>query len=312
MRPRHWTIQVMPEGCGRVRTFILSHRVLRLGAVIAAAFVLLAVGFAITLGIGSAREAELARLRSENRLLSANLGEMEQQVTALGTSIDVLTARDQRLRLLAGLPSIDPEIRAVGIGGPEQISPDQDAFFALSPDLAERTYSASYDVNKLTRRMDLLSSSLTEAIDSMAIREEVFLATPSINPVVGESWLSSGFSRSRYHPILHVSRPHLGVDISAARGATVIATANGRVTYAGNRLGYGKVIEIDHGHGYRTRFAHVQNITVRRGQQIKRGEVIGEVGRTGLATGPNLHYEVLANDRRVNPANYILVDGGTL
>jgi murein DD-endopeptidase MepM/ murein hydrolase activator NlpD len=164
----------------------------------------------------------------------------------------------------------------------------------------------------LTRRMDLLSSSLTEAIDSMAIREEVFLATPSINPVVGESWLSSGFSRSRYHPILHVNRPHLGLDISAARGAPVIATANGRVTYAGNRLGYGKVVEIDHGHGYKTRFAHVQNITVRRGQQVRRGSVVGEVGQTGLATGPNVHYEVVSNDRRVNPANYILFDGGSL
>ena len=219
MKSRRWTVQVMPEGCGRVRTFGVSRRTLRLAGVAGGAFVLLAIGFAITLGIGSAREAELARLRSENRLLESNLDEMERQVVALGTSIDALTARDQRLRLLAGLPSIDPEIRAVGIGGPSEVTPDQASFFELSPELAERTYSASYDVNKLTRRMDLLSASLTEAIDSMSIREEVFLATPSINPVVGESWLSSGFSRSRYHPILHVNRPHLGVDISAQRGS---------------------------------------------------------------------------------------------
>ena len=120
-------------------------------------------------------------------------------------------------------------------------------------------------------------------------------------------WLSSSFSRSRWHPLLNVRRPHEGIDISARRGTPVVATADGRVTFADWRPGYGYTVEIDHGNGIKTRYAHNhENLKVRVGDQVRRGDVIAHVGSTGLAKGPHVHYEVLVDGRAVNPEHYRL------
>jgi len=309
LKPSHWTVQIMPEGGGRIRHLKFTRRVAGLALAAGALTVLLAVGFAASLGFDAARETELLRLRVENRNLSADLDRMESQVATLDQFIDGLSERDQQIRLLAGLPYLDPDVQAVGVGGPLVGDPSREEFLRLSGNLATRALAASYDVDKLVRRVELLDASLNEAMDSVAAHEQVFRSRPSIRPVQSpDSWISSSFSRSRFHPVLLVNRPHPGMDISARVGTPFLATAAGRVTFAGTRLGYGKTIEIDHGYGYVTRYAHAASISVKRGQRVRRGEVIGEIGKTGLATAPHLHYEVLVNDRAANPRNYLLDD----
>lgn len=309
LKPSHWTVQIMPEGGGRIRHLKFTRRVAGLALAAGALTVLLAVGFAASLGFDAARETELLRLRVENRNLSADLDRMESQVATLDQFIDGLSERDQQIRLLAGLPYLDPDVQAVGVGGPLVGDPSREEFLRLSGNLATRALAASYDVDKLVRRVELLDASLNEAMDSVAAHEQVFRSRPSIRPVQSpDSWISSSFSRSRFHPVLLVNRPHPGMDISARVGTPFLATAAGRVTYAGTRVGYGKTIEIDHGYGYVTRYAHAASISVKRGQRVRRGEVIGEIGKTGLATAPHLHYEVLVNDRATNPRNYLLDD----
>lgn len=309
LKPSHWTIQIMPEGGGGIRHLKLTRRVAGLALAAGILTVLLAIGFAASLGFDAARETELLRLRVENRNLSADLDRMESQVVTLDQFIDGLSERDQQIRLLAGLPYLDPDVQAVGVGGPLVGDPSHEEFLRLSGNLATRALAASYDVDKLVRRVELLDASLNEAMDSVAAHEQVFRARPSIRPVQSpDSWISSSFSRSRFHPVLLVNRPHPGMDISARVGTPFLATAAGRVTYAGTRVGYGKTIEIDHGYGYVTRYAHAASISVKRGQRVRRGEVIGEIGKTGLATAPHLHYEVLVNDRAANPRNYLLDD----
>ena len=309
LKPSHWTVQIMPEGGGRIRHLKLTRRVARMALAAGSLALLLAIGFAASLGLDAVRETELARLRVENRNLSADLDRMESQVTTLDQFIDGLSERDQQIRLLAGLPYIDPDVQAVGVGGPLVGDPSREEFLRLSGSLATRALAASYDVDKLVRRVELLDASLNEAMDSVAVHEEVFRARPSIRPVQSpDSWISSSFSRSRFHPVLLVNRPHPGLDISARVGTPFLATGAGRVTYAGTKVGYGKTIEIDHGYGYVTRYAHAASINVKRGQLVRRGEVIGEIGKTGLATAPHLHYEVLVNDRAANPRNYLLDD----
>ncbi len=309
LKPSHWTVQIMPEGGGRIRHLKFTRRVAGLALAAGALTVLLAIGFAASLGFDAARETELLRLRVENRNLSADLDRMESQVATLDQFIDGLSERDQQIRLLAGLPYLDPDVQAVGVGGPLVGDPSREEFLRLSGNLATRALAASYDVDKLVRRVELLDASLNEAMDSVAAHEQVFRSRPSIRPVQSpDSWISSSFSRSRFHPVLLVNRPHPGMDISARVGTPFLATAAGRVTYAGTRVGYGKTIEIDHGYGYVTRYAHAASISVKRGQRVRRGEVIGEIGKTGLATAPHLHYEVLVNDRAANPRNYLLDD----
>jgi murein DD-endopeptidase MepM/ murein hydrolase activator NlpD len=121
-------------------------------------------------------------------------------------------------------------------------------------------------------------------------------------PVIGA--IASRFSRARWHPLLHVVRPHLGVDVAAPRGTRITAPAAGRVTYVGRRFGYGLVIEMDHGKGITTRYAHCGSALVREGARVQRGVPIATVGTSGLTTGPHLHYEVLVNGRQVDPLRF--------
>ena len=113
--------------------------------------------------------------------------------------------------------------------------------------------------------------------------------------------ISSRFSRNRFHPILRVSRPHVGVDYAAATGTPVMATADGVVTYSGRNGGYGIFVEIRHGEEYTTRYAHLSVATVRVGSRVAQGQTIGEVGMTGLATGPHLHYELHRRGSPIDP-----------
>ena len=307
--PAHWTVQIMPDRGGRIRTVRVARRVVRLAVVAAFTFGLVIAAFVVSLGLDGAREAELVRLRLENRHLTENLGKVEHQVGALTSTVDNLSEQEQKLRLLAGLPDLGDEVRAVGVGGPLPEAAEREEFLAASPQLAERTYAAAYDAELLMRRLDLLGSSIDEAMDSVEMHRQVFLARPSIRPVqADESWISSSFSQSRMHPVLQYNRPHPGLDISALAGTPILASATGTVTYAGTKSGYGKTVEIDHGFGYKTRYAHAGSIQVKRGQRVDRGDLLGEVGKTGLATAPHLHYEVLIDGRQVNPRQYLLDD----
>jgi murein DD-endopeptidase MepM/ murein hydrolase activator NlpD len=110
------------------------------------------------------------------------------------------------------------------------------------------------------------------------------------------------------HPIHNRPLPHEGVDIAANKGTPIFAAAKGRVIRAQWVTGYGLTVEIDHGYGYTTLYGHASKLLVRRGQQVGRGDVIAQVGATGIATAPNLHYEVRVNGQPQNPANFIIPD----
>lgn len=123
-------------------------------------------------------------------------------------------------------------------------------------------------------------------------------------PVIGR--ISSTFSRSRRHPILHIRRPHLGVDIAAPRGTHIVAPAAGRVTFVGHKFGFGLVVEIRHTAAVTTRYAHMRAAVVKVGDQLARGDQIGTVGTSGITTGPHLHYEVLVRGAQVDPLRFVL------
>ena len=139
--------------------------------------------------------------------------------------------------------------------------------------------------------------------------ERVILAPRSLAglPVIGV--ISSTFSRSRRHPILHIRRPHLGVDIAASRGTQITAPAPGHVVFVGHKFGFGLVVEIQHTGAVKTRYAHMRAATVKEGDLVKRGDQIGTVGSSGITTGPHLHYEVLVHGRQVDPLRFVLPQG---
>jgi len=165
-------------------------------------------------------------------------------------------------------------------------------------------FASRPDIDGLIRRATELSASFRAVSDTLTRNFERLANTPSIMPTTG--WLSSHFSMSRFHPILHESRAHEGIDLQAPMGAPIIAPASGIVKSVGNEAGYGNTFEIDHGNGIVTRFAHCSRIVVRVGQKVTRGQVMATVGNTGLATGPHLHYEVHVNGKPVDPLRYVL------
>ena len=137
--------------------------------------------------------------------------------------------------------------------------------------------------------------------------DDAELTTGSIEglPVIGA--IASRFSRARRHPLLHIVRPHLGVDVAAPRGTQITAPAAGVVSFVGRKFGFGLVVEIDHGNGVTTRYAHCGRAMVDEGAHVTRGIVIATVGTSGLSTGPHLHYEVLVHGHQVDPLRFRLL-----
>lgn len=244
------------------------------------------------------------QLQKENALLLEELRTLRDQVSGLEEGLAELSEKDAELRILAGLDVIDAEVLQVGVGGPGSPSLEGQPLFEVNPEIGSEAFAAAYDLHALERRARLLRESLEEASDSLIAHRDLLESTPSILPAQGR--LTSTFTNARLHPIHNQELPHEGIDISAPRGTPIMSAAKGRVSYAGRRAGYGLVVEIDHGYGYRTLYAHASELLVRNGQEVRRGDVIARVGSTGLATSPHLHYEVHVNGRAVNPSNYII------
>jgi murein DD-endopeptidase MepM/ murein hydrolase activator NlpD len=143
------------------------------------------------------------------------------------------------------------------------------------------------------------SAQFAALADSLADDVEHLTRIPSILPTVG--LVSSQFALRRYHPIFHVTRPHDGVDIAAPMGAPVIAPAAGIVVANRTEAGYGLLLEIDHGRGVVTRYGHLSRVLVRVGQVVARGQLLANVGNSGISTGPHLHYEIRVAGEAVDP-----------
>lgn len=174
---------------------------------------------------------------------------------------------------------------------------------------AELVVNTTQKMDLLARQIYVQSESFDEVVDLCKQHDEMLTCIPAIQPVANKNLkqTASGYGM-RIDPIYKTLKFHSGMDFSANVGTPVYVTGNGKVVQAGWDGLYGKCIVIDHGFGYTTRYAHLNKISVKVGQQVKRGETIGEVGSTGKSTGPHLHYEVHVKGQVVNPVNYYFMD----
>jgi len=164
-------------------------------------------------------------------------------------------------------------------------------------------------MSTLVARVEMQNRSFKQ-LAVMASRKKDFLASiPAIQPVANKNLrkMASGFGY-RLHPIYKTYKMHEGIDFTAPTGTPIYATGNGRIVTAGPDRGYGNCVVISHGFGYQTLYGHMYRIKARPGQQVKRGELIGYVGNTGLSSGSHLHYEVIRNGKKINPINYFFND----
>jgi murein DD-endopeptidase MepM/ murein hydrolase activator NlpD len=302
---RRWTVMLVPHGSGSSRAVEVSQTVVKalvgIGGVVALLFLVLG-GTALSRGVNVTKSRGLER---ENQLLASEIQRLRERLVGLRDTLNVFSEREQALRLMAGLNPIDQGVQQAGIGGPSGAWSERDSLAAAGPN-GRQALAARIDMDQLTRRANILVRSIGEAYDSASSQRARYAALPSIMPTKG--WLTSAFARERVHPILHLARPHEGIDLSAPMGMEIEAPAAGVVTQVSWVEGYGNMLTIDHGYGLVTRYAHCSKILVVRGQRLKRGQPIAKVGSTGLSTGPHLHYEVWVNGRPVNPMKYVLPD----
>lgn len=298
---------LVPHGNERVRSVQVSSSGVRAVVSLVLVGALLLGTFSVGFFIRQSQHLQAQRLERENVLLAAEVDGIREEMETLASAIDALSEKDASFRAIAGLPAIDQDVRRVGIGGPGTPTLENSEVYQLNQNVGGKLYAASYDLETLVRRAGLLRSSMEEAISALRENTARLEATPSISPADGP--LSSLFSSNRRHPVLRISRPHKGIDIAASVGEPILAPAKGVVRVAGHRTGgYGNTVEIDHGYGYLTRFAHASRVLVKSGQTVERGDIIAEVGATGLVSGPHLHYEVEVNGRQVDPLNFIISD----
>ncbi len=304
MAKRRWTLVLVPHGAEPSRIVEVSYGVLRVAASAAAGFLVLVLLAGYATVSHTTDLSRTARLQQENQNLAREIGELNGRLSTLADTLTRISQRDARIRVLANLEPIDPQVQAAGIGGPAGVT---SLGLAGMTGAARRSAEVRIDLSALIRRANLLASSFKEAADSLAFHSARLAATPSIMPTQG--WLSSAFSSMRAHPILHYARPHEGIDVTAPMGSPIEAPAAGVVTDARWESGYGNTVTIDHGFGIETKFAHASKLLVRTGQRVSRGQRIALVGNSGLATGPHLHYEVHVKGRPVDPLKYVLPDG---
>lgn len=302
MREERWTFLVVPHGSESPRGFSLSRRALKaLSSVAIGASVIFAIalGFTVTQLTAGRAIAALPTPQSSH----SELDQLRNRMLQLQDTIAIIARRNEQIRLLAGLPQSDkptPQIRSVGLTG------ESDQVESISFVDTEEMY-ASNDLDSIIRRASDLASSFAEVADTLESKFERLARIPSIMPTAG--WLSSAFSRARIHPILHVARPHEGIDVSAPMGAPIVAPAAGTVKRVTRERGYGLLVEIDHGNGMMTRYAHCSRVSVKPGQRVQRGQEIANVGNSGLSAGPHLHYEIHVNGRPVDPLTFVLPQG---
>ena len=236
------------------------------------------------------------RLRIEWEILHDQIDEAQKKLLTL------IEKGDQNYRVILDSRPLDASIREAGIGGSEKINTAQLQEFPL----VLREYQI---FEKLKHQLDVELQSYDEIARIYAEKSTMWAARPAIQPVSNKdlTHLHSTFGE-RFHPLLGYVRGHKGLDFTADIGTPVYATGDGVVKSAYFSGSYGNVIFIYHNYGYETRYAHLSAFNAKKGQRIKRGDIIGYVGNTGLSRGPHLHYEVLYKGLQINPINFFQRD----
>lgn len=243
-------------------------------------------------------DSEIRKLKKDNALLRSRLETMTEKYVELDKRVKELKDLSYSLRLTANL---DVDSSQYGTGGA-----------AFTPLTTNNPVTISNFVKNIDNLIDKVENDVVserknynEIVRKLKENEVLFASMPAIKPCEGT--IADDFGL-RLHPILKVRRMHNGVDIITDVGTKVYAPGDGIVTFAGRRGSYGLTLEIDHGFGYKTIYAHLKQTKARKGQKVKRGDLIALTGNSGLSTGPHLHYEVRHNDIPLNPLNFIYED----
>ena len=243
-------------------------------------------------------------INRENENLQLNLDLLSKRIAESSAILNQLQERDNNIyRMYFEANPIPNEQRKAGFGGVNRYK-SLDGY-----DNSKMIKQLTKDIDILSKQLVIQSKSLDEIVILAKEKEEMLAAIPAILPVklVDLTRMASGY-KWRMHPILKIRKFHKGMDFTAPTGTPIYASGNGKVIRSSRSATYGRVVYIDHGYGYTTIYAHMSKIKAKRGQNVKRGDLIGYVGNTGRSVSAHLHYEVRKNGKALNPINFYYGD----
>ncbi|MBO4768577.1 MAG: M23 family metallopeptidase [Bacteroidales bacterium] len=281
----------------------LKARLLKIAAIILAALVSLVLYAFLLNRVFGMKPPKTVMLERQNRDLLARLEVIDQRLDVLNGSLLEMEMRDNTVyRPIFGMDRIPSDVRNSGFGGVERYS----AFDGLIH--SRQLVSTEMKMDILTKKAGIQTKSLDEISVLSKRAGDMAASVPNFNPVdltTGRVVITSPFG-ARFHPVFQQIIIHTGLDLAGPVGEPIYATGDGVVESAEvDFYGYGNSIVIDHGFGYKTRYAHLRNMHVFKGQKVHRGDQIATIGNSGRTTGPHLHYEVLYMGNNVDPANYL-------
>jgi len=250
----------------------------------------------------SPKEKGLKRQISEMNL---NIEIFNKQLDNIESVLGDMQQRDDNIyRTIFEAEPLNYSVREAGFGGTNRYKNLE------KMGNSEMVIHTAKRLDILTRKVVVQSKSYDDLLKMAVSKEKMLASIPNIQPIANRDLerTASGWGY-RIHPIYKIRKFHYGIDFTAPTGTEVYSTGNGVVKKVENsRRGYGNAIYIDHGYGIETIYGHLNDFNVKQGQKVKRGDIIGFVGNTGLSTAPHLHYEVIRNDEKVNPINYFFND----
>jgi len=302
MAKKFLSLIIVPHCAQRFKTITISQKTLKLVCGIALLAFVAMVGFLVDYFSMNVTRAKYRILLNESNQQKQTLAEYEQSIKKLREKVQDFEDYARKISIMAGLRS--PEVmEELGIGGGNsgEIEPLENS---SGPSLASHEQAVSLqEARALAQKAEDVGKNLDVLTRLIEAETSKWASTPTIWPTIG--WVSSPFT-FRDDPFTGKRQFHYGIDIATNFGNPIVATADGIVIALDNDKIGGKNIAISHGNGITTHYLHLSKFLVKTGQKVKRGDVIGLVGKTGKALGPHLHYEVRVNNKPVNPYNYIL------
>lgn len=297
MLKKKLTLMLIPSSEGSPRQFRLSYGFIL--TIFAGLFLIIATSLLISSLFfnNQVNETELAQLKAENAKLHEKYEQMRWNLSEVESRYSDLVEREIKIRSLFDLPAIDPAERQLGVGGPAPLN------YNNMSETEQFAVNTELEIDRLLRLSDYELEKYSEVEEALTNVKTRLQHTPSIWPTNG--WNSRGYGM-KYDPFTGYKQMHRGIDIANNTGTPIIATADGKIEKTATSSGMGKYITVNHGYGFKTRYGHLSKILVKRGQKVKRGDVIAYMGSTGYSTGPHLHYEVIRNGKFLDPRKFIL------
>jgi murein DD-endopeptidase MepM/ murein hydrolase activator NlpD len=302
VKKKQYTLMIVPSSNRRVRKFVISEKILKAGVVLAGVLSMALLFFLLDYGRSRHKIVELKELRAEVKTQRVKVTQLAKNLVDLENGMSRLHTFEAKLRTAFDLDrDYYSQESLTGVGGGEETLADM--LNSMDARQKELISQIDRDLDRLRSEVMVQEQGFSELIVFLEDQKSVLASVPSIMPTKG--WITSSFKRRR-DPFTGRLTWHRGLDVSTNIGTPVVAPADGLVTYSGRKVDFGNIVTIDHGNGYKTRYGHNSKLLARRGQRVKRGQVIAFVGNTGRSTGPHLHYEVIRNGIPLNPADYIL------